>query len=71
MLPTPDTFDMGDQQRVTPLPVDVALWEAIGGALMLLADPASWEQVGSKTPEETAQFFLTYLLNWYDSTTTI
>ena len=67
-FPTPDSLAAGTKIRTIALPADIRLWEAINGALLELTDPNRWEQVGSKTPEETAEFFTEWWLNYHDST---
>lgn len=65
---TPDSLDPGDKRRIIELPADPALWRAISGALFQLAEPENWEEVGTQTPEDTAEFFLTWFRAYTDST---
>lgn len=64
---TPDTLAAGTRQRIVKLPADMACWEAITGALFSLCVVENWEQEGEKTPEETAEFFNEWLVDFLDS----
>lgn len=62
---TPDVLLLGGsvESRVITLPPD--LWYLVGGALGELADAGNWEQFGSATPEQMAEFFINVLDNIY------
>jgi len=51
--------------RAVLLPADTQYLAAINGAISELANPDNWEQVGTQTPEDTADFWLRVLIDWY------
>lgn len=54
---TPDEADDNVRLISVTVPDDTYLYACFVGAVMLLKNPANWEQVGAMTPEECAAMF--------------
>lgn len=54
---TPDEASEDTRLISVTVPDDTYLYACFVGAVMLLKDPANWEQVGTMTPEECAARF--------------
>lgn len=65
---TPSSLPSGVEGVCVQLPVGAEWRAALRGAILLLADPASWEPYGDVTPDEAASVFMdvldSLLQNW-------
>lgn len=65
---TPSELPSGTEGVCVQLPVGAEWRAALRGAILLLADPSSWEQHGQVTPDEAAGVFMdvldSLLQNW-------
>lgn len=61
---TPDSSQFSESQETRVICVPGSLWFLIGGALFLLAQEYNWEEFGTATAEETAEFFSEVIEEW-------
>jgi len=54
----PAEIETGSTDITLSVPDDANLRAAFRGALLLLADPANWEQMADATPEQCAEVFM-------------
>lgn len=63
---TPDNLPvLRTVERAFFLPNDPAIMALVSGALSELANPDNWEAHGAKTPDETAEYFMVILSEYY------
>jgi hypothetical protein len=77
---TPDQDDLSAPVEQRAITLSNELWPFVSGALIPLADSRNWEQFGSATPDQMAQYFQDVLynispiemggqMNWIEQTT--
>jgi hypothetical protein len=54
---TPDASQLAESQDKRAMCLPGSLWYLVAGALLPLARPENWEEYGTATPDETAEYF--------------
>ena len=63
---TPDNLPASRTvERAFFLPADPVILALVGGALTELINPDNWEQYGTATPEDTAEYFQAIIEEFY------
>ncbi|MCB8946168.1 MAG: hypothetical protein H6658_20680 [Ardenticatenaceae bacterium] len=57
---TPDASDLAGTPEDRTVSVPPELWPFVSGCLLLLAEVENWEEFGTATPEEMAEYFTNF-----------